>query len=337
MKKTLFLLLITLFVNNLWGQSITSHLSTDTLTVGDTFTYSITANYRSSDLSVIYPDANSFADPFEVLSIQRFRGRLAQDSVAYRIQFFGVKDTILSPKSVYFIASGDTSVLQTVALPIYFKSNLSDGATELRPFKPIFGFAPAWLMWIIITIIILTITYLAWRYYQQRIQNNENKPSPIVIEVPPFISPLYLFEKTLRDLKDTGKYKHDNYVGLHIELSNAIRVYYEDVYNILALESTTKEIKVALQLNNIDESVIELNSEILRKCDLIKFAKVQASLHDVVVLLDKAEKLSDLFRHFDEVRLKNIRTEYEFRHGLRKESISSANEKEPQVIKTEVL
>jgi hypothetical protein len=332
MNRLFFLFIISLFASNLWGQSITTHISTDSLTVGDTFTYSITANYRTSEFSVVYPDANVFNDPFEVLSIQRFRGRTAQDSIVYRIQYFGVKDTLLTSKPVFFIAGSDSSILQTVALPIYFKSNLMGDDSELRPFKSIFLFAPPWLMWVIILIAMLTAVYLLWSYYKKNKMSNYKTPSQEKVEIPPFISPLYVYEKKLRELKDTGNYKHDNYVNLHIQLSNSIRNYYEDVYKILALESTTREITTSLKKHQIDESIIELNNEILRRCDLIKFAKFKASLHDVVVLLDKAEKLRDLFRHFDEVRLKSIRTDYEIRHGLRNESIVDNKEKEPHVI-----
>lgn len=335
MIRLFYLLIFSLITGNLWGQSITSHISNDSLTVGDTFTFSITANYRTSDFTVIYPDANVFNDPFEVLSIQRFRGRTAQDSIVYRIQYFGVEDTLFSPKTVFFIAGTDTSTLQTVALPIYFKSNLLGDDTELRPFKSIFLFAPPWLMWIVILILTITIIFLLWRYYKKNRASNYKPSTNEKVDIPPFISPLFIYEKTLRELKDTGNFKHDNYVTLHIQLSNAIRTYFEDVYKIPALESTTREITGSLKLYQIDESIIELNNEILRRCDLIKFAKFKASLHDVVLLLDKAEKLRDLFRHFDEAKLKTIRTEYEIKNGLRNDSIAETIEKEPQVINPE--
>lgn len=337
MIRLFYLLILSLFTSNLWGQSITSHISNDSLTVGDTFTFSITANYRISDFTVIYPDANVFNDPFEVLSIQRFRGRTAQDSIAYRIQYFGVKDTIITPKPVFFIAGTDTSTLLSVALPIYFKSNLQGDDSELRPYKSIFLFTPPWLMWIIILILTITIVYLLWRYYKKNSVSNEKPSSNVNLDIPPFISPLFIYEKKLRELKDTDNFKHDNYVTFHIQLSNATRTYFEDVYKIPALESTTREITNSLKLHQIDESIIEMNNEILRRCDLIKFAKFKASLHDVVLLLDKAEKLRNLFRHFDEIRLKTIRSEYEIKHGLRNDSIAESKEKEPQVINPENL
>lgn len=320
----------------LWAQSITSSISTDSLSVGDTFTFSISANYRTSDFTVIYPDANIFRDPFEVLTVQRFRGVTSQDSIVYNMQFFGVKDTVLISKPVYFIAGTDTSALRTVAIPIKFRSNLVDDGSELKPFKPIFGFAPPWLTWLVLGLILSLIIYGAWYFWQSFARNTKPVHTMEQKEIPPFISPLFVFEKSLREFKDTSKYKDDQYVGLHIQLSNAIRNYYEDVYNILALESTTKEITNSLEQNNIDDTVISLSQEILRKCDLIKFAKAEASLHDVVLILDISEKLRDLFRHFDENRLKKIRTEYEIKYGLRKENEFQNGAAEIQNIKPEV-
>lgn len=308
------------------AQSVTSYALPDSLSSGDTFNYVITASYQTTQFSAYYPDEESFSDAFEFRGVQRFKGSIAQDSIVYRLQFFGVKDTVLTGKQVLFVQGQDTLALETAPVPIYFKSNLESEAGELKPFKPIFDFTRSWLMFFLAGLLLAFLAYLVWRYRDRFLHKGPETEIVDPTPIPPYVSPFAEFEKSLRELKQIEKYSSDE--GLmkwHVQLSNAIRTYLEHTHGIEALEMTTREIHKAMTAGKMHPDVTVLSLEVLSQCDLVKFAKLTVDTHKAFLAFEKTEKLRDLFRFLDENTLRELKYQYEMKHGLRQEKASQAD------------
>lgn len=305
------------------AQSVTSYVLPDTLSSGDTFNFIITSSYQIDQFSAYYPNESEFSDTFEFRGVQRFKGSNVQDSIVYRLQFFGVKDTILAGKKVLFVQGQDTLTLDTAPVPIYFRSNLESESGELKPFKPIFDFARSWLMFILVGLLLAILAYLAWRYRDRFLHKGPETEVAEPTPIPPYISPFSVFEKTLRELKQIENYATE--VGLmrwHVQLSDAIRTYLEHTHGIEALEMTTREIHKALEAAKMHPDVTTISIDILRQCDMVKFAKLTVDTHKTLLLFEKTEKLRDLFRYLDETILKELKYQHETKYGLRQEKVS---------------
>lgn len=313
------------------AQSVTSYALPDTLSSGDTFDYVITSSYQSNQFTVIYPPSEAFSDTFEFRGVQRFKGISVQDSIVYRLQYFGVKDTVLTGLNVLFVQNNDTLRLDTAPVPIFFRSNLESESEELRPFKPIFDFARAWWVFILVVLLIALVVYLLWKY-RNRFISPSPKPEPVVpVATPIFVSPFTVFEKSLKDLKVIQNYgSDDGFKNWHIELSDAIRTYIEHTHAVNALEMTTRETHQEMQKSNMHPDIVQLAHEILRQCDMVKFAKMSVDTHKSLLLLEKAEKLRDLFRFMDESRLKELKFQFEMKHGLRQEKMAMMSKNESE-------
>jgi hypothetical protein len=302
------------------AQSVTSYAIPDTLSSGDTFDFVITSSYQSNTYTAIYPTADAFSGSFEFRGTQRFRGVLAQDSIVYRLQYFGVRDTVLAGLNVHFVQNGDTLTLESAPVSLFFRSKLESESDELKPFKPIFDFTRSWWMLILVGILLAVGAYLIWKY-RDRFMSKAPSPEPVQsIPIPPYVGPFTVFEKSLRELKSIQNYGYED--GLkqwHVGLSEAIRTYIEHTHGIDALEMTTRETYHAIQKANMHPDVVTITYDILKQCDLVKFAKVSVDAHQSLILLEKAEKLRDLFRFMDESRLKELMYQYEMMHGLRRE------------------
>jgi hypothetical protein len=334
MRFTVFILIFFLGAYPLSGQSITATVSPDSLSPGDQLELTITATYQSGTFKALYPGENDFRDPFEFLSLHRFKDISNRDSIVYKLQFFGVKDTLLTSKRVLFITGQDTLSLDTAPIPVYFKSNLDENANELQPFKPIFDFARSWAYLIILVLLLTIVGFLMWYYRDRFFDRNpqvakETEPN----EIPVFVNPYSIFEKNITALKEIDEYAHDQYKQWHVDLSDIIRTYYETAHSIPALESTTREFAVCLKKSNFPEEIIQYIQAILKRCDLIKFAKVQADMHSCVLLLEQTEILKDLIRFNDETLLRRLKNEHEIRYGLRSIEQSTRSETtEPKTI-----
>lgn len=324
MKRTriyvLTILVLALGRFDVLAQSVTSYALPDTLSSGDTFNFIITSSYQTAQYSAYYPNESDFSDAFEFRGVLRFKGSSVQDSIVYRLQFFGVKDTVLAGKNVLFIQGQDTLALETAPVPIYFRSNLESDTGELKPFKPIFDFARSWWMWILLGLVLATLVYLFWKY-RERFLHKTPEPEPTELQsIPPYISPFSVLEKSLRELKQIENYSSDEgLMNWHVQLSDAIRTYLEHTHGIEALEMTTREIHRSMVTDKMHPDVISISIEILRECDMVKFAKLTVDTHKTLLLFEKTEKLRDLFRFLDENVLKELKYQYEMKHGLRQD------------------
>ncbi|WP_317900167.1 hypothetical protein [Aurantibacillus circumpalustris] len=147
-------------------------------------------------------------------------------------------------------------------------------ATKLKDIKPPFGEEFNWKWYLnyvyfgagILVLIIIVI--LVTLYYARK--NKQVNLEPEKPKIPPHLTALASLEKIKRDLvwKD-GKVKE-----YYSSISETIRTYIEDRYNVNALESTTDEIMMAFRSQVIDRDSKDKLQQLLMLSDLVKFAKM---------------------------------------------------------------
>lgn len=304
------------------SQVIRTYAIPDTLSIGDTFSYVITARYTNQNLNIIYPTREDFGDAFEVKDITRYNGVNVRDSVVYTLQFFALNDTLITEKRITFSTPQESGTLNTAPVPLYFRTTLSDGAADIRPFKPIFEFARSYWAIMLITLLLLVLGYLIWRNRHRF--KPAPKPEPVKpVEVPPFVNPLRKLDNAISDLKLADTTSKENIKEFYFLVSVAIRRYFEETYDFPALESTTKEVIRILSDAAYDENLVKLTSSILRECDLVKFAKVIKSSADTKSILEELIKFREMVRNLDAKLYLKLKEKYEISHGLRQVGVSS--------------
>jgi activator of HSP90 ATPase len=77
----------------------------------------------------------------------------------------------------------------------------------------------------------------------------------------------------LNALKEEKLWQQGAYKAYHIQLSDIIREYLENRFDIPVMESTTDEIKHLLRQKNLEKSLRDQVISALRISDLAKFAK----------------------------------------------------------------
>ena len=98
-------------------------------------------------------------------------------------------------------------------------------------------------------------------------------------------SALHLLDVT--NVKDQEDAKH-----FHIALTDALRVYLQRRFNVLALEKTTEEILNAME-NKVNEQALSDLKFIFETADLAKFAKCMTSEFEMTRCLNAAQKFLD--------------------------------------------
>lgn len=313
-----------LFLSFSSGKAQNSSASTnkDSLTVGELFNISIKLQLDKPYDRILFPDSSAFPPVLDLLRTQKFRVTDFADSVLYELQFFGNTDITLPPFRVALLVAGDTSFIFTNPISLYFKTVLPSEDAELKPLKPIFTFSGfPWALAIII--LALLVAALLTYYTLKKRGNKEPEKEALIFE--PFKSPLLELENKLNYLKDEYELSATkDYKYFYSALSDSIRTYYEDLYNIPALESTSRELFRYLDAFGVDHEMIKQTRLVLNRSDMVKFAKYTPTLDDAWACYQYAIEFIDRAKLVDASRISRKKSEYEFQ--FKQQEIESEKE-----------
>lgn len=306
-----FLMLCVLSLGNTGAaQSVKEYIKADSLRVGDNFGLSITLGTSDEFDDIVFPDSADFGEIFEVRKRQQYKVNTYKDSVVYQIQFFGTADTLLPALPVHIVQGNDTTTVYTNPVALSFQSLLASEEEELRPFKPIFDFAAAWWPYIVALLLLLAAAAAFYYYFTRKEPEAETKPRPTFQPVP-FRDPLKKLQQTLSDLKNRNPNTLKEYDKFYISLGDAIREYFETLYRIPALESTSREIIQQLDKRAIDEDLVNDTREVLQEADMVKFAKFTPTSEQAEKALEKGYNFLDRARKVDSSKVEHMRRRHQ--------------------------
>jgi len=291
------------------AQEVTEYAKIDSLNVGDEFRYTLTLEKDSVYDKIIFPDSSHFGSTFEIRSLERFQVTDFKDSLIYNLQFFGTADTSIPQMPVLLVSGTDTGRVYTRPIPVSFKTVLQSEEEEFRPFKPIFEFAAAWWPYLLALILLLIAAWYAYKLYMEKLEETERMPETEFTPVP-FRNPLNELEKTLQQLRSYSFTSFEDYEQFYINLGDAIRLYFERLYNIPALESTSREILKALYDRSIDDELIVQTRKVLNEADMVKFARFTPSEEQAEKALRKGESFLKKAREIDGPKVNHLRRQH---------------------------
>lgn len=292
----------------LQAQTVREYVTVDSLTVGDDFSYTITLNKDQPYDEVIFPDSADFDSSFEIRTRQHFRVTSFKDSLVYQLQFFASEDGTIPALPVRLIHETDTTTIYTNPVPVYFKSVLQSGEEELRPLKPIFDFAAAWWPYIVALLLLAVAGWYLYRLYSQK-EAEPEEPTP-EFNPAPFVDPLKALSSSLQQLKNYSFDSQEDFKQFYIDLGDAIRLYFERLYNIPALESTSREILAELNSLALDQELIEQTRRVLNEADMVKFAKFTPSVEQAGEALNKADAFLKRAQQVDRPRIDHLQRQH---------------------------
>ncbi|MDZ7694503.1 MAG: hypothetical protein U5K69_25835 [Balneolaceae bacterium] len=312
------------------GQNVNEFVQVDSLKVGDTFTYTLTLDKNQAYDNILFPDSSHFGDPFEIRSRQHFKVTDFKDSLIYNLQFFGTEDTRLSALPVGLVNGNDTSTVYTNPVPVYFKTVLQAETEDFRPLKPIFDFARAWWPYLLAVIILAFAGWYLYRWYQAKKEEPAAEPKS-TFKPAPFKNPLTQLEDEIEELHSYTFQNEEDFKQFYIHLGDAIRTYFEDLHDIPALESTSREIIYELESRMVNERMIKQTRKVLRQADMVKFAKFQPSKEQTRISLTIAEDFVEVARKNDKARIEQKRRTHQSEEEQRRQEVEEKFEsKEPQ-------
>jgi len=275
-----FLFGLSLFIcTNLYAQTISVGVSTDTTDylVGDYIHYQIKV-VAKKDIKLIQPFLPDTLKQVELISTEtpvRTEDEKSQ-TIIYPFILAGYDSVtaVIPSVDVVYRTTKDTILrkIETDPLIVNVHTVPVSTAEEIKDVKSPLSIPLDW-KWILFWIVIAIIAILVGRYFYKRYQAKK-AGLPIekkIIRIPAHVKALTALENLANEqLWQKGRIK-----DYHSKITEIIRTYFEERFELPALELTTSESMQKLGQIKEAENIRGITYDFLSNADLVKFAKFQ--------------------------------------------------------------
>jgi len=315
MKAYIYILTFILSFNSFGQDSVAVSIKDTTIRIGEQTLLNLEFYYSTIDtVDIEWPQFDNYiSNEIEIIDKSELK-TIPLDSLS-RFNFLKTQSFIVTsfePNKHLIPALEFTHFDSTyVSTELNFTVNTVEvdttkGLTDIKPIyevdypitERVADFAKSNWYWFLIIVLVAIIVILYLKYKNRPV---EEKIAPKII-IPAHIKAL----EVLNQLKKNSAWESENKKQYYSSLTDAVRLYLEDRYNIQALEKTTKEIITELKFTNISVDDKYFLKEILRQADFVKFAKFTPSSDDGLNALNKSFEFVEKTK---EVIVKQIKTE----------------------------
>jgi hypothetical protein len=189
-------------------------------------------------------------------------------------------DAAIPPLPFLFFVPNDTAshVALTNQLVVTIQTVSQDSTASLRDIKPPMDIPISWqeiALYAGAVLLLAGLGYLGYRWWKKRarkIAGEEYVPPP---------RPAHLIAlEALGDLKARKLWQQGLIKEYYSELTDIFRRYFEQRYAVPSLEETTDETLTGLRAAGIGDGLLQPAETILRRADLVKFAKHHPTVTD---------------------------------------------------------
>ncbi|WP_223198136.1 BatD family protein [Maribacter arenosus] len=255
--------------------SVSSEVDTTFIKIGDQLNFKVTVEVDSTD-NVIFPEGQTFS-PLETVEAFATDTTRKKDRImlmkTYALTQFDSGSYTLPTQRIEINGKGyftDSLRIDVATVPV---DTMAQKMYDIKPLIQVEKSNSGWWKILLGVLVILAIVagLVYWFVFRKKNLSEAEKEALL----PPY-------DRALLELKklDNSKYLiQDEYKQYYSELTDIVRSYLEEDVNVSALESTTDELILKLEMMkdagelNLDRDTINQFKSILQTADLVKFAK----------------------------------------------------------------
>ncbi len=261
------------------GQKVHVSIDTNAILIGQQVKVNI--NYQlPSNKQGYFPNLpDSLGPNLEIVSRTKIDTTFKNDSINFHQQLkvtaFDSGYFVLPAFPFGYASKGDTAMQTIVSDPLLISVFTVDADTT-QAIKPLLGPLPEpytlmeFLPWIGFVLALAALIFAGFYFYRKRQKKPLFKSKPRIPADEKALDALARLR--LKKLWQAGKVK-----DYYSELTDIIRVYIEERFEVMAIEMTTHEIVQGLENKSINNQALAKLKGSLELADLVKFAKANPS------------------------------------------------------------
>jgi len=157
------------------------------------------------------------------------------------------------------------------------------GAPDILPLKPLAQISDPWMPWLIALLVLAAIIFLIWWWKRRK---RAPAAEPALPRIAPDVRARQRLEQALGLMSDPRLFC--------IAVSEALRDYLEEQFNLHAPDRTTEEFLIELGDASYLTPEQKLRmADFLQRCDLVKFAKLEPTERELRDVAHSATRLVD--------------------------------------------
>lgn len=226
----------------------------------------------------------------EVTNLGNGRARILRDII---IQSFD-SGMYTIPPVLYFADDSayrsNETILKVYPVAVDSLTTINDYSDVVAPNRQLLDYLPDWMVkwgwWALLAVVIIAAAI--YIYIRKRKGAAIIPAAPVKKEDPVDAALRQLGELREEKLCQRGEEK-----TYYTRLTDILRIYLHDRFDINAMEMTSTQIRRALSSHNATRMSTDLMSRILEMADFVKFAKVRPLPEDNVAVMNEAVKFVD--------------------------------------------
>jgi len=273
----LFFFLLVLLSSQSFAQSVTALASVDSsnFLVGDYINYTLEVR-TPKDIEITYPVITDSLDQVEIIKEYEPEVIESDDLKAIRfhyiISYYDSSEVNIPSIAVEYKIIGDTVTQVVFSNPVTFNVHTVEVSAEkgIEDVKPPITIPIDWklvLLGILIGLVVSGVAYYLYRRYKKK--KSEEPVEKKIIKIPAHIKAL----TELDNLEKEQLWQKGLIKDYHSNITGIVRGYFEERFELPALELTTSESMSELRKVNDAEIIFETTNRFLNNADLVKFAK----------------------------------------------------------------
>lgn len=263
------------------------------INIGDKIKYTITVKYQPG-LKIKFPEFGENLAGFAIKDFGRSPekkegNRLVQEQWYLLDTYVTGSYTIPAPIIKYTTTDGIEEEIEGPALTIEVKSLISEEGQEddIRDIKPPLNLPVNYTKFIWLGTVALTVVILLWGVVAYFVRRQKGE-----IEIPHFRPAHEIAFEQLKVIRELGLPQQGKIEEYYVRLSDVVRRYLENRFNLRAPEMTTEEfLQVASGCNELKDAHRKLLNKFLKHCDLVKFARYGPNEEEIKAAFDSAWQL----------------------------------------------
>ena len=257
--------------------SVASYTDTTDYLVGDFINYEIEVVTRKN-IEVISPSLPDTLAQLDLIAREEPISTEDEKSktTIYKFIFAGYDSVqaVIPPMTVKYRTVDDTSFKKIItdSIVVHIHTVPVSTAEEIKDVKSPITIPYNWmwlLLWIAIAIFIIIAGYYSYKKYKQK--KLEQPVEKKIIIIPPHVKAL----AALENLESEQLWQKGFIKDYHSRITKIIRNYFEERFDLPAMELTTTETIQHLKGIKEKDIILDITYDFLSNADLVKFAKFQ--------------------------------------------------------------